>query len=220
MDESMLPVKRDVRRAFERAARTYDEAAVLQREVCARLVEHLEPMRLSPRRAARPRLRHGARVRRAGQALSRPRPCSGSTSRRRCSIARARRSPWWQRLLGAPRPSLVCADAERLPRRERLRGPRVLEPRAAVVRALARVRRGRARAGPRRAVPLLDRRSRHAQGASRGLRRGRRRPAREPLRRHARPRRRAGRRRLRRPGHGDGDASRWNTTPRSRSRAT
>ena len=61
-----FPVKRHVRRAFERAARTYDEAAVLQREVCARLLEHLDPIRLAPRRAARSRLRHRARVRRAG----------------------------------------------------------------------------------------------------------------------------------------------------------
>ena len=40
------------------------------------------------------------------------------------------------------------------------------------------------------------------------LRRRRRRAAREPLHRHARPRRHAGRRGLRRPGDGDGDASR------------
>ena len=60
MNEAMLPVKRDVRRSFNRAARTYDEAAFLQREVCARLVEHLEPMRLSPRRL-KVVLDHGAK---------------------------------------------------------------------------------------------------------------------------------------------------------------
>ena len=52
MDEAMLPVKRDVRRSFDRAAATYDDAAILQREVCARLLEHLEPMRIAPRRAS------------------------------------------------------------------------------------------------------------------------------------------------------------------------
>ncbi len=114
MDESMLPVKRDVRRSFDRAARSYDEAAFLQREVCARLVEHLEPMRLSPRRL----LDLGCGTGHAFDALARRYP---SASLLGLDIApamldRARaRSPWWQRLLGAPRPSLVCADAERLP---------------------------------------------------------------------------------------------------------
>lgn len=114
MDEAMLPVKRDVRRSFDRAARTYDESAFLQREVCARLVEHLEPMRLSPRRL----LDLGCGTGHAFDALARRYP---SASLLGLDIApamldRARaRSPWWQRLLGAPRPSLVCADAERLP---------------------------------------------------------------------------------------------------------
>lgn len=42
--------KRQVRAAFDRAASTYDEAAVLQREVGRRLLERLELMRLQPRR--------------------------------------------------------------------------------------------------------------------------------------------------------------------------
>jgi len=40
--------KRVVREAFERAAPRYDEYAVLQREIGTRLIEHLEPIRLSP----------------------------------------------------------------------------------------------------------------------------------------------------------------------------
>jgi malonyl-CoA O-methyltransferase len=39
---------RAVRRQFARAAATYDSAAVLQREVGARLLERLEPVRLAP----------------------------------------------------------------------------------------------------------------------------------------------------------------------------
>lgn len=39
---------RAVRRHFERAARTYDAAAVLQREVGARMMERLDVMRLAP----------------------------------------------------------------------------------------------------------------------------------------------------------------------------
>ncbi|MEK6550362.1 MAG: malonyl-ACP O-methyltransferase BioC [Pseudomonadota bacterium] len=41
---------RQVRSAFERAAATYDEAAVLQREIAGRLLERLDYVRLSPAR--------------------------------------------------------------------------------------------------------------------------------------------------------------------------
>lgn len=40
--------KRVVRAAFERAAPRYDEYAVLQRDIGDRLIEHLDPIRLSP----------------------------------------------------------------------------------------------------------------------------------------------------------------------------
>jgi len=50
MAEAFVPDKRAVRRAFGRSAQTYDTAAVLQREVCARLLEHLDPIRLQPAR--------------------------------------------------------------------------------------------------------------------------------------------------------------------------
>ena len=114
MDETMLPVKRDVRRSFERAARTYDEAAVLQREVCARLLEHLDPMRLAPRRA----VDLGCGTGYAFDALARRFPGADvvGIDIAPAMLARARdRSAWWQRMLGARRPALVCADAERLP---------------------------------------------------------------------------------------------------------
>ncbi len=114
MDESLLPVKRDVRRSFERAARTYDEAAVLQREVCARLVEHLEPMRLAPRRL----VDLGCGTGHAFDALAKRFPAAEllGIDIAPAMLARARdRSPWWQRMLGSRRAALVCADAERLP---------------------------------------------------------------------------------------------------------
>ncbi|MDR2195823.1 MAG: methyltransferase domain-containing protein, partial [Gallionellaceae bacterium] len=40
--------KKQVRTAFSRAARDYDTAAVLQREVCERLLERLDYMKLAP----------------------------------------------------------------------------------------------------------------------------------------------------------------------------
>lgn len=114
MDEPLLPVKHDVRRSFDRAARTYDEAAILQREVCARLVDHLEPMRLAPRRA----VDLGCGTGHAFDALAKRYPAAQllGLDIAPAMLERARdRSPWWQRVLGARRPGLVCADAERLP---------------------------------------------------------------------------------------------------------
>lgn len=40
--------KREVRRSFERAAATYDAAAVLQNEICRRLLERLDYIKLEP----------------------------------------------------------------------------------------------------------------------------------------------------------------------------
>jgi malonyl-CoA O-methyltransferase len=113
MDERALPVKRDVRRAFERAAATYDDAAVLQREVCARLLEHLDPIVLAPRRVIDLGCGTGNAFdalanRFAGALLVGLDIAPGMLARAR------RRLPWWQRALGR-RASLVCADAERLP---------------------------------------------------------------------------------------------------------
>jgi malonyl-CoA O-methyltransferase len=114
MDEAARPVKRDVRRAFDRAARTYDGAAVLQREVCGRLLEHLEPIRLSPARIAD--LGCGTGFAFEGLAKRFPAASLLGIDIAPAMLARAReRSPWWRRILGAPAPALLCADAESLP---------------------------------------------------------------------------------------------------------
>ena len=49
MDEFLID-KKQVRRAFSRAARDYDAAAVLQREVCQRMLERLDYIKLQPGR--------------------------------------------------------------------------------------------------------------------------------------------------------------------------
>ena len=101
------------RAAFERAAETYDKAAVLQREVADRLLERLDLLTMKPARvldvgsgtgyctrALRRRYR-GARV----LALDIAFPM----------LQRARaNTPWWRRLLGKDA-SRLCADAEVLP---------------------------------------------------------------------------------------------------------
>ena len=49
MSDALSVDKREVRRAFERAAQTYDAAAVLQHEVCARMLERLDYIKIAPR---------------------------------------------------------------------------------------------------------------------------------------------------------------------------
>lgn len=106
-------MRRSTRRAFERAAATYDAHSVLQREVGRRLLEHLEGIRIEPSlvldvgcatgasfdglRARFP----GARV--AGLDIAEP-----------MLLAARDRAPWWKRRFGAA-PWLVAGDAERLP---------------------------------------------------------------------------------------------------------
>lgn len=114
MNESARPVKRDVRRAFDRAARTYDGAAILQREICGRLLEHLDPIRLEPNRL----VDLGCGTGHAFESLARryPRASLLGLDIAPAMLAKARdRSPWWRRALGGPSPALVCADAESLP---------------------------------------------------------------------------------------------------------
>lgn len=49
MNDALAIDKRQVRRAFERAAHTYDAAALLQHEVCARMLERLDYIKVAPR---------------------------------------------------------------------------------------------------------------------------------------------------------------------------
>jgi malonyl-CoA O-methyltransferase len=114
MPEPLLPDKRAVRRSFERAAAGYDAAAHLQREIGERLLGHLDPMRLAPRRILELGCGTGAtfealRGRFPGVAL-----VGLDLSLNMLEAARAR-LPWWRRALGGTVAPLVCADAERIP---------------------------------------------------------------------------------------------------------
>ena len=113
MAELALPDKRHVRRSFERAARGYDEAAVLQREIGERLLAHLDPIRLEPRRVVDVGCGTGAQL---GALRTRfPQAALLGLDLAPAMLQRSReRLPWWRRALGAG-PALVCADAERLP---------------------------------------------------------------------------------------------------------
>lgn len=107
--------KRLARRSFEQAAATYDAAAVLQDEICRRMLARLEYIKVDP-----------ALVLDAGSGTGNAVPgLLARYPRARVvaidfAVAMARRSaarrPWWRRLLdGRARVAAVCGDMERLP---------------------------------------------------------------------------------------------------------
>lgn len=107
--------KRAVRRSFEHAAATYDAAAVLQHEVCARMLERLQYVKHRPASI----LDAGTGT---GNALPSllgryPDAVVVALDLARAMLERARgRVRWWQTLPGFRPPLLpVCADLERLP---------------------------------------------------------------------------------------------------------
>lgn len=104
--------KYQTRRAFDRSARDYDEAAVLQREVADRVLERLDLMKPVPHRI----LDVGAGTGYCTQALARrytrARVVALDIAEGMLRAARVKQR-WWQRLQGRQR--YVCGDAESLP---------------------------------------------------------------------------------------------------------
>jgi malonyl-CoA O-methyltransferase len=112
--EISFPAKRSVRRAFERAAATYDGAAVIHREVAQRLLEHLDPIRVEPSLVVDAGCGTGGSL----DALARrfPRSMLAGVDLAPGMLRHARsRVPLWRRAVGYKVPHLVCGDAERLP---------------------------------------------------------------------------------------------------------
>lgn len=107
--------KRLLRRSFERAATSYDEAAVLQHEVCRRMDERLDLIKLQP-----------ALILDAGCGTGNALPALRARYPQGRVIAldlaftmlqQARRrggTSWWRSLL-QQRPAALCADIEHLP---------------------------------------------------------------------------------------------------------
>lgn len=100
--------KRQARRAFARAADTYDAAAVLQHEIVDRMLERLDYVRLQPRRI----LDIGCGTGRASEALLRryPRADVVALDFALPMLEHARRRGRWLR-----RPRCLCGDMDRLP---------------------------------------------------------------------------------------------------------
>jgi len=99
------------RRAFERAAGTYDAAAALQNEVGNRLVERLDLIRMQPRRILDLGAGTGVFARVLGKRYRKALVIALDIAPAMLQHAR-RRGGWWQR------PLCVCGDAESLPFRD------------------------------------------------------------------------------------------------------
>jgi malonyl-CoA O-methyltransferase len=100
--------KRRVRATFDRAAAGYDAAAPLQHEVCDRLLERLDLVKLAPRHVLDAGVGTGRGMRGLRSRYRRAELYGLDLSPAMLSEAR-RRSGWWRR------PSWVCADLEYLP---------------------------------------------------------------------------------------------------------
>ena len=100
--------KRKIRRAFDRAARSYDDAAVLQKEVCSRLLEKLDYIRLSPGLILDAGVGTGEAIAPLMKSYKKSRVVALDLSERMLARAAGQGS-----LLR--RPDLVCADLEQLP---------------------------------------------------------------------------------------------------------
>ncbi|OFZ66171.1 MAG: malonyl-[acyl-carrier protein] O-methyltransferase BioC [Betaproteobacteria bacterium RBG_16_56_24] len=113
MNEHLVD-KRQVRRAFNRAAANYDAAAVLQREVCARMLERLEYIRLQPARILDAGSGTGWGTRQLAQRYPEAQMVALDIAIGMLQISRSR-SGWWRKLFGGARQAQVCADVEALP---------------------------------------------------------------------------------------------------------
>lgn len=122
MTESELDFA-EVRRAFDHAAASYDAHAVLQREVCDRLLERLDFMTLKPSRLLDVGTGTGYGLAHLRARYAEAELCALDIAPSMLAAARARlpQPSWAQRALAhltsvslqAPHP--VCADMERLP---------------------------------------------------------------------------------------------------------
>ena len=99
--------RRQVRNAFERAARAYDAAAVLQHEVGERLLERLELTTIKPARLLDMGCGTGRATPKLMQRYARARVVAADFAP--AMLREVRRRFWFKR------PRLVCADAAQLP---------------------------------------------------------------------------------------------------------
>lgn len=106
--------KRQVRRAFNRAAQQYDAAAVLQREVCTRMLERLDYVKLQPTRLLDVGSGTGWGTRQLGERYPQAEITALDIAIGMLQLARGT-SRWWSKLFSSRRQNYLCADVEALP---------------------------------------------------------------------------------------------------------
>jgi malonyl-CoA O-methyltransferase len=106
--------KKQVRRAFSRAAQHYDAAAVLQREVCVRMLEKLDIVKIQPARVLDVGSGTGWGTRQLGERYPKADVTALDISIGMLQHARGT-SSWWKKLFAGKRESYLCADVEALP---------------------------------------------------------------------------------------------------------
>jgi malonyl-CoA O-methyltransferase len=114
VNDSSATDKRQMRRSFDRAASTYDQAAVLQREVCTRALERLDLVKLDPGAI----IDAGCGTGFAAPGLHKrfPRATLVGLDIAPAMLQRSRsRIPGWKKWIGSNREVFVCGDNERLP---------------------------------------------------------------------------------------------------------
>ncbi len=113
MDEFLID-KKQVRRAFNRAAHNYDAVAVLQREVCRRMLERLDYIKLQPARVLDAGSGTGWGTRQLAQRYPAAQVVALDMALGMLKVA-CEQSGWWRKLFSSSQQSHVCADVEALP---------------------------------------------------------------------------------------------------------
>ncbi len=106
--------KREVRRAFSKAAESYDAAAVLQREVCIRMLEKLDVIKIQPARLLDVGSGTGWGTRQLGERYPKADVTALDIAIGMLREARGT-SAWWKKLFAGKRESFLCADVEAMP---------------------------------------------------------------------------------------------------------
>jgi len=106
--------KREARRAFNRAASNYDASAVLQREVCTRMLERLDYIKLQPARILDAGSGTGWAARQLGERYKGADIVALDFAIGMLQAARGT-SNWWKKLFSATQQRFLCADVEAMP---------------------------------------------------------------------------------------------------------
>jgi len=106
--------KKQVRRAFSRAASGYDAAAVLQREVCSRMLEKLDYIKLKPARLRDVGSGTGWGTRQLSERYPAAEIVALDIAIGMLQVARGT-AGWWRKLFAGRRERFLCADVEALP---------------------------------------------------------------------------------------------------------